>query len=134
MLHLRFRYFTMVLLTMSLIVSLPFFASANDSDEVSNQHAWKIVVLGSSTSFGTGASTYDSSWVGRFTSYVHRHNDDSQIYNLSGSGYTTYQTLRPDGFTPPAGRPSPVLGHNITAALALHPDAIIINIILTVEG
>ena len=127
MFHLRYRFMSLALLTMSLIISFPFIAAANDSDEVSNQHAWKIVVLGSSTAYGTGASTYDSSWVGRFTSYVHRRNEHTQVFNLSGSGYTTYQSLRPDGYVPPVGRPTPVSGHNITAALALHPDAILIN-------
>ena len=115
------------------ILLLAFFSAitvssrANDSDIVNCNKNWRIVVLGSSTPFGTGASTYDSSWVGKFTSYVKRRNDANEIVNLSIPGFTTYQNLRPDGYTPPPGRPSPTAGFNITAALALDPDAIIIN-------
>jgi lysophospholipase L1-like esterase len=101
---------------------------ANDSDVVNCNKTWKIVVLGSSTAFGIGASEPDSSWVGKFTSYIKRRNQANEIINLSIPGYTTYQNLRPSGYTPPAGRPSPDPLNNITAALAQNPDAIIINI------
>ena len=103
------------------------FAKANDSDIVNCNHAWKIVALGSSTTYGYGASVYDSSWVGRFKTYLKSKNPLNEIINLGIPGYKTYQNLRPDGYTPPADRPSPVNGYNITAALSLHPDAIIIN-------
>ncbi len=104
-----------------------FNATANDSDQVNCNHAWKIAILGSSTAYGTGASTYDSSWVGRFTTYVVRKNSHNVVYNFGIPGYTTYQNLCPTGFTPPANRPSPNSSFNITAVLNLHPDALIIN-------
>ena len=100
---------------------------ANDSDVVNCNHAWKIVVLGSSTSYGTGATVYDSSWVGKFTAYIKRKNANSEIINLAVPGFNTYQNLRPDGYIPPVGRPTTVMGNNITTALNAHPDAIIIN-------
>ena len=100
---------------------------ANDSDVVNCNHAWKIVILGSSTSYGLGASVYDSSWAGRFTAYVKSKNSSNQVINLGMSGLKTYQNLRPDGYIPPVDRPTPLYGYNITAALAAHPDAIIIN-------
>lgn len=102
-------------------------ASANDSDVVNCNRAWTVVVLGSSTAFGTGASTYDSSWVGKFTAYLSRKNSQNIVYNLGIPGFTTYQNLCPTGFIPPANRPSPNSSFNITAALEIHPDAIIIN-------
>ncbi len=102
-------------------------ARANDSDVVNCNRAWKIAVLGSSTAYGTGASAYDSSWVSRFTAYVKRKNSLSQVYNLGIPGFTTYQNLCPTGFVPPANRPAPNDAFNITAALLLKPDAIIIN-------
>ena len=115
----------------SLLITLFFFiivnANANDSDVVNCNKSWKIVVLGSSTSFGTGATVYDSSWVGLFTAYVKRRNVLNSVVNLGIPGYTTYQNLRPTGYIPPAGRPSPNSGFNITAALLEHPNAIIIN-------
>ncbi|HPH85875.1 MAG TPA: GDSL-type esterase/lipase family protein [Ferruginibacter sp.] len=100
---------------------------ANDSDVVNCNKSWTIVVLGSSTSFGTGATPSDSSWVSKFTEYVKRKNVLNTVYNFGIPGFTTYNNLCPTGFTPPANRPSPVNGFNITAALALQPDAIIIN-------
>jgi lysophospholipase L1-like esterase len=103
------------------------FAKANDSDIVNCNRSWKIVALGSSTTYGYGASVYDSSWVGRFTTYLKSKNPSNELINLGIPGYKTYQNLRPDGYTPPEDRPTPVSGYNITAALSLNPDAIIIN-------
>lgn len=100
---------------------------ANDSDFVNCNHAWKIVILGSSTAYGTGATTYDSSWAGKFTSYISRKNTSNQVINLAISGLRTYQNLRPTGYIPPSDRPYPNSTNNITAAIAYHPDAIIIN-------
>jgi lysophospholipase L1-like esterase len=111
----------------SLILSFSGEARANDSDIVNCNKNWRIVVLGSSTAFGTGATEYDSSWVGKYTAYMKRRDITSEIINLAIPGFTTYQNLRPDGYTPPGGRPTPVSGFNITAALAQNPDAIIIN-------
>ena len=102
-------------------------ASANDSDAVNCNHAWKIVVLGSSSAYGYGASVYDSAWVGKYTAYIQRKNSQNIVFNFGIPGYTTYQNLCPTGFVPPANRPAPNSSFNITAALALHPDAIIIN-------
>ncbi|MEI2747288.1 MAG: GDSL-type esterase/lipase family protein [Ferruginibacter sp.] len=118
---------TRILLLVAFFAAFAVSSRANDSDIVNCNKNWRIVVLGSSTPFGTGASTYDSSWVGKFTSYVLRRNAANEIVNLAIPGFTTYQNLRPDGYTPPPGRPSPTAGFNITAALALDPDAIIIN-------
>ncbi len=100
---------------------------ANDSDMVNCNHSWKIVVIGSSTAYGMGATVYDSSWVGRFTYYIKSKNSLNEVINLGTPGFKTYENLRPDGYVPPANRPAPVYGYNITAALSYHPDAIIIN-------
>lgn len=123
MFHRLTRLFSLVML--SLLSA--FWAHANDSDQVNCNRSFKIVVLGSSTAFGTGATTYDSSWVGRFTTYVKSKNINNEVYNLGIPGFTTYNNLCPIGFVPPANRPSPVAGFTITDALALSPDAIIIN-------
>ena len=88
-----------------------------------------IVVLGSSTSFGTGASHQDSSYVGRYFRFLADSvNKDCVIYNLALSGYTSYQ-MQASGFIPPKNRlrHQPDTLRNITHALSLHPDAIIIN-------
>ncbi|MBC7534762.1 MAG: SGNH/GDSL hydrolase family protein [Ferruginibacter sp.] len=119
--------FTRLTLIVVLLFSLTVKAAANDSDVVNCNRVWKIAVLGSSTAFGTGATAYDSSWVGKFTAYLKRKNISNDIYNLGIPGFTTYQNLCPTGFVAPGGRPSSNSSYNITAALNLHPDAIIIN-------
>ena len=86
-----------------------------------------IVVVGSSTSAGTGASTADSSWVGRYRAYVKSLDPTAVVVNLAVGGYTTYHVM-PTGFVPPAGRPTPVPTANITMALAYQPWAIVVNL------
>ncbi|MFL5789227.1 MAG: PKD domain-containing protein [Flavisolibacter sp.] len=90
--------------------------------------AIKVVVLGSSTAYGTGATPIDSSWVNKYTYYLKSKNSQNTVINLAEPGYTTYEVLRPTGSVPPANRPAPDTAHNITKALSLHPDAIIINL------
>ncbi|MEI8054294.1 MAG: GDSL-type esterase/lipase family protein, partial [Bacteroidota bacterium] len=102
-------------------------SKANDSDVVNNLRPYKVVVLGSSTAYGTGASTYDSSWVGKYQQYLKNKNPLNEVINLAIPGITTYNNLRPDYYTAPSGRPSTIYGNNITAAMNMHPDAIIIN-------
>jgi lysophospholipase L1-like esterase len=122
------RIVTRLLLVYTFLALLGTETRANDSDVVNCNRAWKIVVIGSSSSFGYGASVYDSAWVGRFTAYIKRRNPLNDIVNLGIPGFTSYNNLRPDGYVPPPGRPSPVSGFNITAALAEHPDAILLNL------
>ncbi len=86
-----------------------------------------IVVLGSSTAEGVGPRDRNNAWVNRFRAYVQTLNAGNQVSNLARGGYTTYHIL-PDGATPPAGRPAPDRERNITKALSLKPDGIIINL------
>src|SRR3982751_4521754 len=90
----------------------------------------KVVVVGSSTSYGTGASTYDSAWVGKLQLYFRQNSNDgldTVVTNLALGGFTTYQVM-PTGFTPPAGKPAPDPARNVTMALSLSPDIIIFNL------
>lgn len=79
----------------------------------------KIVILGSSTAAGNGATVLDSSWVGRLqASFRKNTNDgvDTIVDNRAVAGYVTYQSL-PTGYTPPANRPFPDPNHNVTSIL-----------------
>ncbi|HRY98005.1 MAG TPA: SGNH/GDSL hydrolase family protein [Bacteroidales bacterium] len=87
----------------------------------------RIVVLGSSTAAGAGASTPDSAWVNRYKALLQELNAGNMLYNLAVGGFTTYRIM-PDGFQPPANRPLPDTSHNLSAALELQPDAILINL------
>lgn len=86
-----------------------------------------VVVLGSSTAAGTGASPADSSWVNRFRVKVLQNDPKAQVINLAVGGYTTYDVM-PSDFTPIAGRPAPKVNNNITKALSYQPDVLIVNL------
>ncbi|RYE14167.1 MAG: SGNH/GDSL hydrolase family protein, partial [Sphingobacteriales bacterium] len=89
---------------------------------------YKIVILGSSTAYGTGATPIDSSWARKLARYVTLQNSQSTVVNLGLPGYNSYHIM-PTGTTPPATRPFPVdTTHNITKALSLNPKAIIVNL------
>lgn len=90
------------------------------------EKAITIVVLGSSTAFGTGASPRENGWVFQYENYLHAQNPDHTIHNLAWGGYTSYKIM-PDEFRR-AGRPNPDPERNITKALSYNPDAIIINL------
>ncbi len=88
---------------------------------------YKIVTLGSSTTFGTGASPIDSSWVNKMRRYMQNQNAQIVVTNLGLGGLNTYQ-VNPSDYIPPAGKPLPDTARNITKAISLRPDAIIINL------
>jgi lysophospholipase L1-like esterase len=102
-------------------------AAALASGPVVHSQPGLIVVLGSSTSAGTGPSDPENAWVPRYRAYLRQRFPAFGLTNLAVGGFTTYH-VQPSDFIPPAGRPAPVAGKNITAALALTPDAIIVNL------
>lgn len=90
-------------------------------------HSFRIVVIGSSTAAGVGANPPDSAWVNRYRAYLQGINPSTEVINLAKGGYQTCH-LMPSGSILPAGRPQPDTLRNITKALSLHPDAIILNL------
>jgi lysophospholipase L1-like esterase len=86
-----------------------------------------IVVLGSSTSAGTGPKDPKNAWVARYKAYLAERFPNVTLVNLAVGGQTTFE-IQPTGYTPPPNRPAPVLGKNITFALGLNPSAIIVNL------
>ncbi len=87
----------------------------------------KFVVLGSSTAAGTGPLDIRNSWVNRYRRHLHSHNTHHEIINLAVGGYTTYQLL-PTDYVVPVNRPHPDSKHNVSQAISLHPDAVLINL------
>jgi hypothetical protein len=63
---------------------------------------FKIVVLGSSTAFGTGADPIDSSWVKKLTTYLLQQAAPVTVVNLANLGYTTYDISPTGVIVPPA--------------------------------
>jgi lysophospholipase L1-like esterase len=100
--------------------------SLGQNDICLGSQDFKIVVLGSSTSAGSGASTIDSAWVNRYREYLQSINPNNEVVNFGVGGYNTYRIMR-TGFIPPPGRPNPDIVRNITAAINESPDAIIVN-------
>ncbi|HEY3411488.1 MAG TPA: SGNH/GDSL hydrolase family protein [Armatimonadota bacterium] len=86
-----------------------------------------VVVLGSSTAAGAGAAPVSMSWVNQYNSYLQSISPANKVIDLAVSGYTTYQVL-PTGRVPRANRPAPDPAHNITSAIALKPNAIILSL------
>lgn len=90
----------------------------------------RVVIMGSSTAFGSGASSYQLSWAGRLEGSFNQNMTDgidTSFFNIAISGYATYNEM-PTSFIPPAGRPAPDPFANVTKALSYHPDVVIINL------
>jgi lysophospholipase L1-like esterase len=102
-------------------------ANAGDSDVVNCNKSFRLIILGSSTAYGTGASITDSSFVAKYRAYIKRKNPLNDIINYGIPGYRTYHNLRPTGYIPPSDRPFPNTEFNITNAFLDNPDAVIIN-------
>jgi lysophospholipase L1-like esterase len=89
-----------------------------------------VLVVGSSTAAGTGASVFDSSWVGRLQLNVRKNltdGYDTVVTDLAVGGFTSYEVM-PTGSTVPGGRPSPDTNHNITKAIRFNPNLILVNL------
>jgi len=65
--------------------------------------------------------------VPRYAAHLAARFPDFQIVNLAVGGQTTYH-VQATGYVPPPGRPAPTRGKNISAALALAPRALLINL------
>jgi lysophospholipase L1-like esterase len=87
----------------------------------------RIVVIGSSTAEGVGASTLDSAWVGRYRAHIQGYLPESEVFNLGKGGYSSYQLLA-DGSGPFLARPVADSNRNISRAIAYRPHAVIVNL------
>ncbi|UII30975.1 fibronectin type III domain-containing protein [Fulvivirga ulvae] len=83
-----------------------------------------IVVLGSSTAYGAEVAANES-WVERLDSTMLANNANYTLTNLAANGLNTYH-VRATGTSGGGYFADP--SHNITAALALNPDIIIVNL------
>lgn len=85
-----------------------------------------IVILGSSSAAGKGASTKSKSWVELMKAQLKKDNKVVNVVNLSEGGFTTYHVM-PNG-NKVANRPAPNTSKNITKALSYKPFLIIVNL------
>jgi len=102
------------------------FSDISNSDDCStSQSHVNIVILGSSTAEGAGATKLENSWVFKLEHELKILNNSSRVVNFGKSGYSTFHILPNEQFF--SGRPNPDKERNITKALSLNPTMVIIN-------
>ncbi|MBL7704451.1 MAG: hypothetical protein JNM21_02780 [Taibaiella sp.] len=105
-----------------LIVSIAGTIIESSAQSQACSHPFSLVILGSSTSAGAGASPSDSAYVKRFSKYLQDSvNSGCIVTNLAVGGYNT-RKIQPAWF---GG--SVDTAKNIDKALSLNPDALLIN-------
>jgi acyl-CoA thioesterase-1 len=105
--------------------SLPTIAGARSLQTAAGSPI-NIVIIGASTAAGKGATPIDSSWVNRLIRTTANNPTPLNYTNLAKGGLTSYAGM-PTGFNAPTGRPAPDNEANITKALSLHPDLVMIT-------
>jgi lysophospholipase L1-like esterase len=108
-----------------LLISTFLFGQDDQNPCLINQD-FHIVILGSSTAAGTGPSSADSTWVNRHRKSLQEINPNNLVTNLAIGGTTTYHIM-PDWFAAPPNRPASNPNNNVSQAIALGADAIIVN-------
>ncbi len=93
-----------------------------------SQDSCKVVVIGSSTAQGVGASVPDSAWVNRFRYKSYQKDTRVIVENLARGGYTTYHILPTDNDRGEEVGISVDTLRNISKALSREPSAIIVNL------
>lgn len=90
----------------------------------------RVAVIGSSTSACFNVSPYSDCYVPRLNAYYDTQapNDTTFDNGFAVGGYAVFRGM-PSSYVPPYSDPSlqPDPAHNITAALATHPDVVIVN-------
>ncbi len=94
-------------------------------DAVAPEASFTVVVMGSSSAEGAGPENFANAWVNRYRTALQAIDPDVEVINIARGGYTTYHML-PDATLERPQRPRPDRIRNITHALSLNPDAIII--------
>ena len=89
---------------------------------------YKIIVLGSSTAAGSGPSNIDNAWVWSYKTFLNELDTRYQLVNLAKGGFTTYNILPTSTTIPNAVNRSINVERNITKAIDLNANGIIINL------
>ena len=87
-----------------------------------------IVVLGSSTAAGTGPTSVDSAWVWLYRDTLFQNDTRFRVTNLARGGFTTYNILPTGTEIPDDINQTVDTLRNITLALSLNPQGLIINL------
>ncbi|MDN5212293.1 SGNH/GDSL hydrolase family protein [Fulvivirgaceae bacterium BMA12] len=86
----------------------------------------KIVVIGADAHHDKNQNG-ELFWIKSYRDYLKSFNKDNEIINLTQKELNSYHIV-PTGSTSPYGRPKADPDHNITKAISMTPDAIIVNL------
>ena len=86
-----------------------------------------VVVMGSSTAAGIGVTDPAESWVQRFAATLEAADPANEVVNLAAPLLTSFEIL-PTGWAVPGNRPPANPARNVTRALELKPDVIVVNL------
>lgn len=101
--------------------------SPDNSGTTSSEAVPRVVVIGSSSAYGRGASTPQHAYAARLSSWLATNDPTSCLVNLAQNGYTTFH-LRPLRMGNDSGRSSIDSTRNIDAAIRLSPELVIIHL------
>lgn len=86
----------------------------------------KLAIIGSSTSACTGPSSFANCYVARLDAYYEGLGQPTDIFQLAVGGYTVYKGM-PSSFVGPSPNLQPDVNNNITRALSLNPQVVLVN-------
>lgn len=86
----------------------------------------KLAILGSSTSACTGPSSFANCYVAKLDAYYDGLGQPTDIFQLAVGGYTVYKGM-PSSFVGPWPNLQPDPNNNITKALSLSPNVVLVN-------
>ncbi len=99
------------------------------SSQEADSQLKRLVVIGSSTAAGSGASPYDSCWVRRINfQYKYQQAVVDTVHNLAWPGYDNYHGM-PSSYPPAFGNSNPDPERNITKANSFTPNVIIVSFV-----
>lgn len=121
-----FNWFLFAVINLVLLITGSNLKASDGNNPCLAGYDFHVVILGSSTAAGSGPSHPDSTWVNRYRKFLQRINPNNTVTNLAQGGTTTYHIM-PDWFNAPAGRPVRNTARNVSEAIRLQADAIIVN-------
>lgn len=105
-------------------------ATSKNSFEVvpDDNVVYRIVVLGSSTAAGSGPSNINDAWVWKYRTFLTEKDTRFEVINLALGRYASHNLLPTESVIPADAKIKINPQRNISKALSLNPNALIINL------
>ncbi len=114
----------LVILILMFFLAMKGFGSTTINEPCLSVSKVKVVVIGAKSTLSKDG---EHSWVEKYSKYLKTFNQDNEIVNLTNTGLNSYHIV-PTGSSSPIGRPKSDPEFNISKAISLNPDAIIVNL------